>query len=293
MSDIRREHGDERTYGLQEDADVEPDSDPGAGRSAPPDATSRSFGTWLRRQREGRGIALREIADSSKISIRYLQAFEEDRFDLLPAGVFARGFLRQYARYVGLEPEDVVNYYLVTIQPQEDEGEDDEAVVRRRRSATSPWVYAVAFGVASVVLLGLVALLYALGQRQPPPPPQSVIATAPPPATGSEAAPPAEPPAAVAELPGPPLRVTLDFADECWVEARIDGTRRIAELHVQGESLRLDAQQQVELTLGDAGAVEVEVNGHPYDLARGAGQVARGVRIDLETARRLAGENAG
>ena len=49
-----------------------------------------------------REISLREIAERTKISLRYLEALEEDRFDLLPAPVFAQGFLREYARYVGL-----------------------------------------------------------------------------------------------------------------------------------------------------------------------------------------------
>ena len=68
---------------------------------------SGSFGEWLRRQREMLEISLRDIADRTKISLRYLEAMEADRFDLLPAPIFAKGFLREYARYVGLSPDDV------------------------------------------------------------------------------------------------------------------------------------------------------------------------------------------
>ncbi|HET9228574.1 MAG TPA: helix-turn-helix transcriptional regulator, partial [Thermoanaerobaculia bacterium] len=73
---------------------------------------SVSFGDWLRRQREMREISLRDIADRTKISLRYLEAMEDNRFDLLPAPIFAKGFLREYARYVGLSPDEVVNHYL-------------------------------------------------------------------------------------------------------------------------------------------------------------------------------------
>ena len=59
------------------------------------DQESVSFGTWIKRQREARGIELREISDHTKISIRYLEALEVDRFDVLPAPVFTKGFLRQ------------------------------------------------------------------------------------------------------------------------------------------------------------------------------------------------------
>ena len=64
----------------------------------------RTFGDWLRRQREVREIGIRDIAERTKISFRYLEAMEADRFDLLPAPVFAKGFLREYARYVGSSP---------------------------------------------------------------------------------------------------------------------------------------------------------------------------------------------
>jgi len=88
-----------------------PPWDKGAAEAEP-----GSFGHWLRRQRELREISLRDIAERTKISLRYLEAMEEDRFDLLPAPVFARGFLREYARYVGLSPDEVVNHWL-SVQP--------------------------------------------------------------------------------------------------------------------------------------------------------------------------------
>ena len=85
-----------------------------------PAAEGGSFGSWLRRQREMREIHLHEIAERTKISLRYLQAMEQDRFELLPAPVFARGFLREYAKYVGLSPDEVVNFYLSAIGAADD-----------------------------------------------------------------------------------------------------------------------------------------------------------------------------
>ena len=93
---------------------------PGASRPGTSRRRAESpaaFGDWLRRQREMREISLRDIADRTKISLRYLQAMEDDRFDLLPAPIFAKGFLREYARYVGLSPDEVVNHYL-SVQQQ-------------------------------------------------------------------------------------------------------------------------------------------------------------------------------
>ncbi len=86
--------------------------DVGAGERAAT-ATGGSFGPWLKGQREARGVTIAEIAESSKISVRYLEALERDRFDVLPAPVFVRGFLREYARVVGLDADEVVNLFLV------------------------------------------------------------------------------------------------------------------------------------------------------------------------------------
>jgi cytoskeleton protein RodZ len=63
------------------------------------------FGERLRREREKRGVSLEEIAGSTKIGTRSLRALEEDAFDSLPGGIFNRGFVRAYARTLGLDEE--------------------------------------------------------------------------------------------------------------------------------------------------------------------------------------------
>src|SRR3954471_3053490 len=69
------------------------------------------FGEELRREREIRGISVKEIADATKISKRFLEAIERNDHKTLPAPVFTRGFVREYARYLGLNAEEMVNRY--------------------------------------------------------------------------------------------------------------------------------------------------------------------------------------
>ena len=69
-------------------------------------------GTDLRRIRESRGVDLRRIASITKIGTRFLEYIEEDRFALLPAPVYLRGFLQEYARAIGLEPKAVAKAYM-------------------------------------------------------------------------------------------------------------------------------------------------------------------------------------
>ncbi|MFQ5349351.1 MAG: helix-turn-helix domain-containing protein, partial [Thermoanaerobaculia bacterium] len=241
------------------------------------------FGGWLRRQRELRQVSLREIADVTKISIRYLEALEENRFDVLPAPVFAKGFLREYARYVGLDPDEVVNTYLTAQSEAQPEEETEPWTASRKRSSLE-WTSGLLLALAVVVVLALVALVayYAERSRESSPPVPPAIA-----APSSSSLPP--PAVAQTARPQAPLVVTMDFAEDCWVEATVDGQRRLSELHVQGESLMLEADEVVVLTLGNARAVRVEVNGRQYQTAIGSGRIARDLRIDLETARQLAG----
>jgi len=75
-----------------------------------------SFGEELRRERELRSISLREIAEATKVNLRYLEAIERNRFEELPGGVFNRGFVRAYAEFIGVDPEVMVNAYLLEEQ---------------------------------------------------------------------------------------------------------------------------------------------------------------------------------
>jgi hypothetical protein len=74
------------------------------------------FGEKFRTQREQRGLTLDAISNTTKISTRMLKALEDERFDLLPGGVFNKGFVRAYARQIGLDPEIAVSDYLEALR---------------------------------------------------------------------------------------------------------------------------------------------------------------------------------
>jgi len=291
---------------------------PAAAEAKPVELERGSFGTWLRQQREARNVSLREIADASKISLRYLEALELDRFESLPAPVFARGFLREYARVVGLNPDEVVNLFLVAAGDQADTARARDAArpsrsPSRASAAPSPVGYGLLLGLAVVAFLGVAAYLsyYAEKHRAASGPENRLVAPSvalpaagspsdsageaargPSPETapmtlspgGSEAPAPAAPaPGGTATAPAAseaPLRVVLNFSEDCWVESVIDGKRRTSELRAGGETVHLDADEAVLLTFGNARAVAVEVNGRPFPLPANATRVVRDLRID-------------
>ncbi len=104
-----------------------------------------SFGEKLKQEREKRKITLEQISVSTKIGTRMLQALEEDKFNQLPGGIFNKGFVRAYSRFVGLDEDQTVADYLqasgdappppTEIAVPEEEREPAENI--RRMEATS------------------------------------------------------------------------------------------------------------------------------------------------------------
>lgn len=70
-----------------------------------------SIGAFLRRERELRQISLEELVQTTRVPLRMLQRIEEDRFEELPGDVFARGFLRSYARALNLDAEQLLRRF--------------------------------------------------------------------------------------------------------------------------------------------------------------------------------------
>jgi len=79
---------------------------------------------------------LREVAEATKVNIRYLEAMERDDFEHLPGGVFNRGFVRAYAQFIGVDPDAMVNAYLMEEQTQKGgRGSTGESLLRGPRSS--------------------------------------------------------------------------------------------------------------------------------------------------------------
>jgi flagellar biosynthesis protein FlhG len=88
-------------------------------------ADTEYSGALLRQVREARGIELREIAERSKVGMAYLQALEAETFAKLPAAVYVRGFLVEYAKVLGLDVERVKDTYLLRLRNTSVVADDD------------------------------------------------------------------------------------------------------------------------------------------------------------------------
>jgi flagellar biosynthesis protein FlhG len=109
--------------------------DPAAIAVRPPmpeiSAHTEFSGPLLRQVREAIGIELREIAEKSKIGMTYLVALESEEWSKLPAPVYVRGFLAEYARALGLDIERVKQTYLARFHSVRPQTEDDAEAPRR------------------------------------------------------------------------------------------------------------------------------------------------------------------
>ena len=81
---------------------------------------SEDFGSYLKHERELRGVPLDEIAQTTKISIRYLRALEESRFEDLPGEVFIKGFIRSYGQAIGSNVDELLAAYLESGSKRQD-----------------------------------------------------------------------------------------------------------------------------------------------------------------------------
>ena len=76
-----------------------------------------SFGARLKREREKRKISLDDISIATKIAPRFLSALEDDQFDQLPGGIFNKGFVRAYARHLGLDENQTIADFVAASSP--------------------------------------------------------------------------------------------------------------------------------------------------------------------------------
>lgn len=91
---------------------------------------TQSIGEKLRLARETRGIALREISEQTRISMRYLEAIEGDDYKRLPGGIFNRSFIRAYAKFIGYDEHEAIEDYTRTLRERGEADEDTSAKPR-------------------------------------------------------------------------------------------------------------------------------------------------------------------
>jgi cytoskeletal protein RodZ len=122
-----------------------------------------SLSERLRRERELRGISLQQIAQETKITVRFLEALEDDRLEMIPGEFYRRSYLRAYARYLGLDEERALNAYAMAHAPPSVESRAE----RTPEEHAQPGLPNLAkSGVAVFLVSSLAAMVYLIGRME-------------------------------------------------------------------------------------------------------------------------------
>jgi len=269
------------------------------------------IGRHLEQRRKERGLTLDEVEQATKIRKRYLTGLEREDYAMLPDAVYARGFLKTYANYLGLDGEAFSEQLKSLRKPRRERGinystspesDFEEPLItpselggtRKRRVSTSTIVTLL---VALLALAAVIGTLYFVGRgvlvskqevplsaQNPPHDEQQKVAD-------MEKAPEAEPAKgdtkgeenagdqkepAVAEQSAPPdtLQVLVSVKERpSWILIRADGTATYEQIARPGFSKTFEAERRLYIKSGDAGAVTVEINGQDAGVLGPEGEI--------------------
>lgn len=231
-----------------------------------------TLGIELRQAREAMGLSLREVSERTKIRQPALRAIESDDLRQLPGGAIGRGFVKLYAREVGLDPHAVAERF----DEQREStflgafAEEPGAAARSDTGWFTPARAATALGAVAVLALGY----YALRPGREVPVTAEEVSTAAEPAApvqAPSAAGPVEPPASssapvaekAAQAPSGGVRVEIQATGECWIAATADGQQVVYRMLPAGQRASFDATTEAVVRIGMPANVAVTINGRP------------------------------
>jgi len=223
-----------------------------------------SLGTRLRELRLAKGVSLDDIARSTRVGRGHLEALESDSWGDLPSPVFVKGFIRAYCEFLEASPDEALGLY------HEATGE----IVKpdRAQSAVhSPPTRRIGPLMVSLVLfIALGASLFAL---------RIGLKTSPPPA-------PAVPvqPARVPEAEPRPAgqRLLIRAVEPTWIRVQVDEGQVAEELLQAGAVREWTAARRFVLTVGNAGGLEVDLNGRRIPALGAKGAVIQRLVLPAE-----------
>ena len=227
-------------------------------------------GLELRQARERCGISLQQLSQSTKITPRILQALERGDADAFPAPVYTRGFVRSYAREVGLPEDEFVRRYMAQLEPPVPEevipprvepGPVPTALrISIRGEAARALLASVTRGpiaVGSAVAVVAIVVFALRAPQQTPSPAHAPVAAAGLAGAAAEGV----PVATTGAMAHHGLHIEIAPTAACWVRATVEGQRMFAVLMKAGERRSMDVSSEIDLRLGDAAACAMTING--------------------------------
>lgn len=258
---------------------------PAADTEAAVENVRATPGSLLLAQRETLELSLQHVADELNLTMHYVRALESDSYDKLPGDVFVKGYIRSYARLLGLDPDQMLEIYReFTTHKLARKEEAIKRHARRRMDKNRPWI--IVSGVAFVVVAVLLWLLStgndsdtASADME-----REAVGVAGTVDGGSIDAMPVFDAAPVADTSPAPVvqgqsglttltwpgddRVQLTFAQDSSVEIEHrGGDEAYREMHLAGEGLTVQGTAPFSIVLDNAPGVTLNFNGRQTDFS--------------------------
>ena len=278
-----------------------------------------TLGEELKRLREEKGVTIRDVSDATHIGGRFLQSIESDNYSILPGGIFNRGFVRSYARFVGMDEEQALVMYGQQLESQGGEAPRTLAPSMEGidEEVSSPWG-SIALIVIILILLsaGILAAyrFFKAGEVIPPvvisstpntatsatpddglaPSPTASGASTQSPAPASSVGASPSPAASGSPLPGaaipaPPLTGALQLKlqakdGECWIKVRADANPKSEMATLKpGEIKEISGNDRLIVNIGNVMTLDAYLNGRPIRITANKGKfIAESVVITKE-----------
>lgn len=245
----------------------------------------KGIGAVLRREREKRDLTLEDIAEKTKIRTKYLEAIENERFEVLPGAVYVKGFITSYVKCLGIgDLPEVQEIMQVNTNVQEIEEEKVSVPVKERNKQQHIEEEPLNKKRSAIIMLSVLALCALLGvqwlfsgglqkdvQEEIMPPVEQMPEENIP----SEPVEPVEPEPVyeglVMELTI--IDLTVGVQDKCWLEVKGDGAQILNSTLLEGQTVKLEAKENLRLHLGNAGVVQITLNGQDLGTIGTKGEV--------------------
>ena len=221
------------------------------------DAGPENLGERFRAAREARGLLLSDAGEQVRIRSVYLAAIEEENWKAIGAPVYVRGFLRTYARFLGLDPEEAVAAFNRT-QP---EPPAPSAPGREAERGPAPWRSSLVLWIAGTIAVVLVAFVVyneLTMNRRVVAVESSASPTSPPAASTAPVAP--LPAATPASEPGGANSLAVVLSAPSWLRVTVDGNVSMEGTFPAGTSKTFHGKTAL-VRIGNAGGVEIYIDG--------------------------------
>ncbi len=224
-----------------------------------------ALGEEFRSAREARGLSVSDVAEQIHIRSVYLAAIENEEWASIGAPVYVRGFIRTYARFLGLDGEAAVarfNDAVPAARPSSHAAPAASAASgTRERTGPSPW--ALLGALVALVLVGYVIYEY-VTLKQPGTAPVAVQPSRAPggsqsPVPGGGAVPASAAPRS-SPTPGPHHQLAVRLVQRSWLRVAVDGQTKLEGIYPAGTSKSFTGKI-ADLRVGNAGGVTVSING--------------------------------